>query len=111
MFVDANACKDNIRTMDPNNWYISEENTFKIVQEKIKGKRFLHMRFELPHPAPSYKKDFIDSDDVLCVDIDSDLAKIIFRQDLIDEYVDFVNRELEKRRADTLLASSKTSAH
>ena len=80
------------------NWYKTEK-TYSDVQKEIKGKRFLHMRFELPRTAPSLAKDFVNSDDVLCVDLYSDLAKVIFRQDFIDKYIEFVDRSLKARNA------------
>ena len=92
MNVDTSACKDEIYTMDPKNWYRSDPSIYPIAQKGIEGKRFLHVRFELPRMAPSLKTDLIKSDDILCVDLDSDLAKVFFRQDFIDKYAKFVDR-------------------
>ena len=65
---------------------------YQEVQQKSKGKRFLHMRFELPYTAPSLTKDFVNSDDVLCVDLDSALAKVIFGQNFIDKWNAFLGK-------------------
>ena len=55
--------------------------------EKILGRNpFLQIRLALTHTMPSLAKDFVNNnDDVLDLDLDSELAKVILGQDVIDE--------------------------
>jgi hypothetical protein len=101
MFVSPNECKKNIETMDPKNWYRSQKNVQK--ECEIEGKRFVHMRFELPDTAPSMKDTFsngqTENDFIICVNLESDFAHHFFGQSFVSKYRNFVSRSLNKESA------------
>jgi hypothetical protein len=88
--------------MNPANWYSSEKSVQNEVKPEIQGKRFIHMRFELPDTAPSMKENFINeakgNDYIICVDLYSQLAQDFFGDSFVDKYRKFVSQLLDCNR-------------
>jgi hypothetical protein len=105
MYVRVEDCEKNMSTMDKKNWYKSDGTKYPIVKEKVKDKEFLHMRFELPYTAPSLRNDFKDTKNVICMDLNSKLAKPFFGDYFIERYKSFVEESLRARKE----ASSSSS--
>jgi hypothetical protein len=110
MYVSPQESRKNIDTMDPNNWYQSDSDSPQnaqiarecaevISQKRRNGDKFIHIRFELPYPASSMRPGFKDtpiddndSDCTICVDLDSEFARLFFGESFIKKYKEFVER-------------------
>ncbi|KAJ3236420.1 hypothetical protein HDU81_010803 [Chytriomyces hyalinus] len=62
MQISAEETKNNVKTMNPVNWYKSQEGqqvySDCLAEVSQPGRRFVHMRFEMPDTAPSLKHNF-----------------------------------------------------
>ena len=109
IYVDADECRKNVRTMDPENWYATQMS----VQEECKpeinngGQKFIHIRFELPDTAPSMKDQFKNeergNDYFICVNLDSPFALDFFGDFFVEKYRAFVSRLLALELQQSLL--------
>lgn len=97
VFVEPEVCRDNIYSMNPNNWYFSLPGLNQQVKDSL-PKRLIQMRFELPYTAPLFAngeedgfKSSLEGDYlVLCIDLNSDLAVPFFGKKFIDQYLKFI---------------------
>ncbi|KAJ3405848.1 hypothetical protein HDU80_000680 [Chytriomyces hyalinus] len=87
-------CRQNLETMDPANWYKSQENMRAEVSKEIENHPFVHLRFELPDTASGMKSDFKSGPDgknhVICVNLQSKFALKFFGKNFIRNYREFV---------------------
>lgn len=103
MYVGVDECKKNIGTMDPKNWYKSQEGSVqKECLSEIKKVKFIHLRFELPDTAPSMKETFIsgpkDNDYIICVNLESTFAQDFFGESFVRKYKEFVSRSIGHKK-------------
>ncbi|KAI8831054.1 hypothetical protein BJ741DRAFT_327694 [Chytriomyces cf. hyalinus JEL632] len=104
MFVTATQCKKNIATMDPDNWYKYQDDVRKkcLLAVKKNKSRFVHMRFELPDSAPSLKEGFksgaVRDDYVICVNLESEFAKLFFGTRFVAAYKEFVREVISTHK-------------
>ena len=101
MYVSAEECKKNIEMMNPRNWYGSQLPVqSECLKELENGQKFVHLRFELPDTAPSMKDTFIsgtkDDDFVICVNLESEFAKLFFGDYFVREYKQLVTTTISK---------------
>jgi hypothetical protein len=73
--------------MNPMNWYKPQPSVQDECRTADDGKKFIHMRFELPDTAPLFKKTFSgsrnDNEFTICVNLESDFARDFFRDSFI----------------------------
>ncbi|KAJ3267564.1 hypothetical protein HDU76_011730 [Blyttiomyces sp. JEL0837] len=94
MYVAAKECNANMETMNRNNWYKSQPSVKSDCLAEAKKQRFVQMRFELPDTAPSKKpklETYADGEDyVIYVNLQSDFAKVFFKEKFVNAYNEFV---------------------
>lgn len=94
MFVSVDDCNGNFKTMKPKNWYSSQESIKEKCGKLIKGRRFIHILFELPDSAPSLRKRVLSltkrEDSIVVVNLNSAFALHFFGKDFVKKYKAFI---------------------
>ncbi|KAJ3236419.1 hypothetical protein HDU81_010802 [Chytriomyces hyalinus] len=104
MQITSSESKKNLETTRPVNWYSSQKGTQVyadcLVEVEKPGRRFIHMRFELPDTASNDRKQFhsraVGEDYVICVNLESKFALKFFGVTFVTAYKKFVQSEISK---------------